>query len=485
MKTILLSLIAVFFSIAIYSQTPVPPGPISGTWTLAGSPYLIMGETTIDSGTTLTIEPGVLVEWQGSFTMFVQGQILAQGTEADSIIFTAANPDTGFRSIRFVDTPVGNDTSRFEYCVFKYGRVYGPWPDNCGGAIASLNYGKFIIDHCLFDHNTAVDYNIEYPGGGAIALYTSSPVIRNSKFINNVSYGGGAIVCRAESHPLIEYNLFTENTGDYGGAIMCYINSDPPIEHNLFYNNTAQHDGGAIELSHNCSPDIINNTIANNVAYAKGGGIDLYQGCSPTINNTILWGNTAFEGNQVYIYTADCVPDFYYSDIEGGVLAFGGEPFLGKDSANIDADPVFENPAMGDYTLRWGSPCIDTGDPNMTDPDGTRCDIGAFYFPHGLWIDRVKAKNSRLRIQCYPNPTDGIMDIRYRIPVGSKQLAVGSKVSLNVYYIHGKEIVNLVNEKQPVGEYQVRFDTSDLPSGIYLIRLQVGSKTAVERIIKF
>jgi len=38
----------------------------------------------------LTIEPGVLVEWQGSYAMQVQGQILAQGMEADSIIFTSA-----------------------------------------------------------------------------------------------------------------------------------------------------------------------------------------------------------------------------------------------------------------------------------------------------------------------------------------------------------------------------------------------------------
>ena len=84
MKTILFSLIAVFFSIAIYSQTPVPPGPISGTWTLAGSPYLLTGNNTVPDGMTLTIEPGVVVEWQDSKTMFIQGQILAEGTETDS-----------------------------------------------------------------------------------------------------------------------------------------------------------------------------------------------------------------------------------------------------------------------------------------------------------------------------------------------------------------------------------------------------------------
>ena len=64
MKTTLFILIATLSSVAMYAQTPVPGGPISGTWTLAGSPYQVIGETTIPNGQTLTIEPGVLVEWQ-------------------------------------------------------------------------------------------------------------------------------------------------------------------------------------------------------------------------------------------------------------------------------------------------------------------------------------------------------------------------------------------------------------------------------------
>ena len=69
MKTKLFLIIAICLSFAVYSQTIIPAGPIYGTWTLAGSPYLIEGETTIPNDSTLTIEPGVLVEWQGSYTM--------------------------------------------------------------------------------------------------------------------------------------------------------------------------------------------------------------------------------------------------------------------------------------------------------------------------------------------------------------------------------------------------------------------------------
>ena len=32
---------------------------------------------------------------------------------------------------------------------------------------------------------------------------------------------------------------------------------------------------------------------------------------------------------------------------------------------SISADPLFINPNSGDYNLSWGSPCIDSGDPDM------------------------------------------------------------------------------------------------------------------------
>jgi hypothetical protein len=57
---------------------------------------------------------------------------------------------------------------------------------------------------------------------------------------------------------------------------------------------------------------------------------------------------------------------------------------------NIFLDPLLADTGSGDYHLTWAnwptpdstkSPCIDAGDPSEPfDPDGTRPDIGAFYF---------------------------------------------------------------------------------------------------------
>ena len=164
MKTKLTFFIAICMSIAVYAQdtTIVPPGDIYGTWTFQGSPYLITGTTTVPTDSTLIIEAGVTVEWQGSYTMYVLGQILALGTESDSVVFTAADPDVGFRGIRFESPQTASraQVSEFEYCIFEYGKVYGDNPDNCGGAIAAFDFSDIIIDHCLFRNNEALDNSI-------------------------------------------------------------------------------------------------------------------------------------------------------------------------------------------------------------------------------------------------------------------------------------------------------------------------------------
>ena len=48
----------------------------------------------------------------------------------------------------------------------------------------------------------------------------------------------------------------------------------------------------------------------------------------------------------------------------------------------MDMDPMMQNPWDGDFTLQENSPCIDSGHPDdfYNDPDGSRSDMGAFFF---------------------------------------------------------------------------------------------------------
>ena len=50
-------------------------------------------------------------------------------------------------------------------------------------------------------------------------------------------------------------------------------------------------------------------------------------------------------------------------------------------TGELHSDPLLVDPGAGDFSLAVGSPCIDAGnpDPQFTDPDGTRNDMGALF----------------------------------------------------------------------------------------------------------
>jgi len=66
--------------------------------------------------------------------------------------------------------------------------------------------------------------------------------------------------------------------------------------------------------------------------------------------------------------------------------------------------------------------------------------------------------------QNYPNPFNPVTSIRYHIPKNSY-------ISLKLFNTLGQEVKTLVNEEQRAGNYEVTFDASMLPSGVYYYRL--------------
>lgn len=78
--------------------------------------------------------------------------------------------------------------------------------------------------------------------------------------------------------------------------------------------------------------------------------------------------------------------------------------------------------------------------------------------------------------QNYPNPFNPSTTIKYSV---QKE----SFVSIKVYDISGKEITTLVNKEKPAGNYKVEFNAANLPSGVYICRLQAGSFLETRKMI--
>ncbi len=78
--------------------------------------------------------------------------------------------------------------------------------------------------------------------------------------------------------------------------------------------------------------------------------------------------------------------------------------------------------------------------------------------------------------QNYPNPFNPVTGITYSV-------AVPGFVSLKVYDVMGKETAVLVDEFKPAGTYSVKFNGSNLSSGMYFYRLLADSYSETRKMI--
>lgn len=78
--------------------------------------------------------------------------------------------------------------------------------------------------------------------------------------------------------------------------------------------------------------------------------------------------------------------------------------------------------------------------------------------------------------QNYPNPFNPTTQIQYSV-------TEAATVKLEVFNILGRRVATLINKEQKPGNYRVTFDGSRLASGMYLYRLQAGSKVSTKKLI--
>jgi hypothetical protein len=131
-----------------------------------------------------------------------------------------------------------------------------------------------------------------------------------------------------------------------------------------------------------------------------------------------------------------------------------------------------------DVSLQWGSPCIDAGDPDSPlDPDGTRADIGAFYFPHELWSppSENQVLFPILIGSPYPNPSNGTIAFQYSSPTEDF-------LRVSILDVAGRTFYNdiLLLSGHSSGSYQI--NASTFPAGMYFLRIRTGNRYATYRV---
>ena len=342
----------------VWGQTEVS-GDVSGEWTLSGDPYIVIGNCTVPHGESLTIEPGVQVLFDGYFWLKSLGTLIAEGTESDSIIFTSNDLSPSIGDWRYVKIEgVGASASSIKFCRFSYGDN-GVYVDD----------SEAEIRRC----------DVLHQDGSGVRITNSEVMVHQSNITDcdrGISVSSGAVVT-------IQYCEIHENRQD---GIYVTTNASGTIQWNTIHRNSIRGlyflNAGAMTvrrnvIAANTSSGIFtsgtydvnawNNTITQNVQH----GIHFY-------DSPLMLVNTIVDRNGLNgLYNQNSSFSFLYNDVwNNGTDYVDCTPGPGDFSSN----PLYVNPGS-DYHLQEESECIDAGWPSsQLDPDGTRADVGVYYF---------------------------------------------------------------------------------------------------------
>ncbi|HEX7344560.1 MAG TPA: T9SS type A sorting domain-containing protein [bacterium] len=281
-----------------WADTHIPGGFVSGTWTVTGSPYVLDGNIVVHQDSTLTIEPGVDVLMAPSRRFRIEGQILALGTELDSIRFIATNTAAGSEGLDFLNTNFSpRDSSKLVYCEIKYG-IASPYPDPYmhGGGLYIKNSSRLLVSHCLISHcrtrdvvgangaNGAGGSTQGQPGqpgqsitagcGGGVYCDNSHIIMMDCELSFNEpgdgwggtgGNGGGGGSMSAYSAQGGSGGAGGVGTGGHGGAI-CLYGSNPIISNNVIHHNQPGNGHGGLGGNGGWA-------FAEAMAYGGGGGL--------------------------------------------------------------------------------------------------------------------------------------------------------------------------------------------------------------------
>ncbi|MCP3867050.1 MAG: choice-of-anchor D domain-containing protein [Gammaproteobacteria bacterium] len=323
-------------------------------WSKAGSPYCVTTHAIVESSVTLTIMPGVVVKFLSStgnkYSLTVNGELLARGTESENIVFTSSSetPEDGNWSyIAFSGSAVGTTVdeegnylsgSILEHTIVEYGGVSGYMitsqvpltisnsriQNSSKGGVYSGSGDMHIVGSDFSNNNLSTDGGTDRGGalqfsGGTLTI-TDSIFESNATRVNANTTWGGAIYIGYSASTVISDSSFTDNAANSrvgnGGAIYSY--GPITISNSDFAGNYANVRGGAVYGKSN-STSISNSTFADNSS-GRGGAV-YSQGV--TIDNSTFAGNYSANGSVLICCgVSEITNSLFYGNRGGAGLQF-------------------------------------------------------------------------------------------------------------------------------------------------------------------
>lgn len=375
------------------------------------------------------------------------------------------NSEVKFLNSRIRESFIYNSSILFKNCTFDSSGYVSSWK-----SIVKVLESEFRY----IDYSSTHDSSYVYFERNRINIDAPSRQYTRNSFLN---YFNNRIIKAGDPDNYYDKNGLEFNSNNYviirnniikgfHNGILVGDNNEVIIVNNTFADNSS---GIAVENE----KDTL--SIANNIFYnqrvAMNFDLSYYDSTHLAYINNNLW--------------KEHDPEYEYSFIKNR----NNSTVVVDDSSSIYADPLFIN--ENDYNLENNSPAIDQGisviksfnkefsvldtlivvedEILIDDFIGANPDIGAKE-------SGIVTRNNELKLvpkiytlhQNYPNPFNPSTIITYSIPNDGK-------VKLELFNILGQKISTLINEHKFSGTYELNFNASNLPSGIYIYRIQVNN----------
>jgi hypothetical protein len=482
-------------------------GPVFGTWA-ANSEHHVLGNLSVPYGRTLIVEEGVRVEFIGSYSLAVAGEIICHGAPGNPVVFTC---DTMQLPARWRGIRLSAATGTFAFTTIEHAD-YNVIGDEAGSGL-NLYASTATLTDCIVQHCRSRPpigcYN------GSQAHIERCLITRN--FLT-VGCCGGGIGVRSGSHAdIIDCDIVWNSALDGAGI---YVNdgSTANISNTKIRLNDAHLQGGGIFVDGGGEVNISKCYILYNDVNGTGGGMQA-DGENTLVEQCTFIGNDSNRGAQINSASGDtefnsCIfapfngpfgigpamelqPNiqlhhsiiytFFTDDDFSGTLPQGlgvrDRVNLNGDSCdvyyNVYKDPMFVNSVIDNFSLLSSSPCIDAGDPELAlDPDSTIADIGVTYYNQSTPVDHhsINLPTTVELFPAYPNPFNPGTTLRF-------SLTNPAVVKLRILDLLGRSVETLIDQSMSEGTHSLKWSAADLPSGLYFAELTAGDFRQVQKLV--
>jgi predicted outer membrane repeat protein len=243
-----------------------------------------------------------------------------------------------------------------------------------GGGFAG-EAGRVVIEDSLFTGN--LSGMIAGVGGGAYFGEDLDATISITQFIGNAAKIGAGFFTRADLDA-VGCAVIGNTADQYGGGVACFGDGHARLAACTVEQNGAGELGAGIALYGGGTASILNTIVASNIGPFGVGAIgETDTGSAIEIRNSVVADNTSGgvfinnPGTQSSVANSIVWGNMNGDEIGGDTLSVRHTAVEGGYSGvNVmTSDPLFLNPAVGNYRLQAISPYIDAGDNSLVPPD--------------------------------------------------------------------------------------------------------------------